>query len=123
MLFGALVTQAFGIEGQVQIQEGDMAGRMTLGEPLLNLLAIDSGKRWTIPLDQYIFPWTGKKELRSDFVPPLHLYLLSDYPKAIRNEKVASAAEGLPALHVSLRGFMASTDEWLLLDHPEKSAV
>ena len=123
MLVGALVTQAFGIEGQVQIREGETEGRMTISESLLQVIAVDSDQRWTFSVEQHIFPWTGRENLRSDFATPLNLYLVSDYPKAKREEKVIETKNGSPALHVSLVGSMASMDEWLLLESPERSSV
>ena len=59
MLAGALVTQAFGIEGQVQIEEGNTEGRMTLAEPHLHVVEINSGHTWVFPLEQHVFPWPG----------------------------------------------------------------
>src|SRR3990167_9105221 len=50
MLAGSLVTQAFGIEGQVQIQEGQTEGRMTLAEPLLHVMEVHSDQRWIFPM-------------------------------------------------------------------------
>src|SRR3989338_380265 len=39
MLAGSLVTQAFGIEGQVQIEEGKTESRMTLADPLIQIIS------------------------------------------------------------------------------------
>src|SRR3989338_9597651 len=39
MLAGSLVTQAFGIEGQVQVEEGKTESRMTLAEPLIQIIS------------------------------------------------------------------------------------
>lgn len=123
MLAGALVTQAFGIEGQVQIQEGETASRMTLAEPLVHVVGVDSGRQWIIPIKGHVFPWTGRERLRTEFSSPFHLYLLHDYPKARRNESIQRTENGAPAIHVSLKGSMASFEDWLLLDHPEKSSI
>ena len=123
MLAGSLVTQAFGIEGQVQIQEGDTEGRMTLADPLLHVMEVNSDNQWIFPIDQHVFPWSGKEKLRADFATGFNLYLIKDYPKAKRNELIRESSEGIPALHVTLQGSMASVSEWLLLDHPEKSQV
>ncbi|OGX06853.1 MAG: hypothetical protein A3G87_01490 [Omnitrophica bacterium RIFCSPLOWO2_12_FULL_50_11] len=123
MLAGALVTQAFGIEGQVQVQEGSTESRMTLAEPLLHVIGVDSGRRWIVPIKPHVFPWAGKEKLHTEFASPFRLYLLRDYPKAKRSESIHETENGDPALHVSLNGEMASVSEWLLLDHPEKSSI
>ncbi|MBI1977802.1 MAG: cytochrome c biogenesis protein ResB [Candidatus Omnitrophica bacterium] len=123
MLMGALVTQAFGIEGQVQIQEGGTEARMTLADPLLHVVEINSGQRWTFEMNQHVFPWSGREKLHAEFATPFHLYLLRDYPKAERNELVQKTENGSPALHLALKGSMASVEDWLFLDHPEKSVI
>ncbi len=123
MLSGALVTQIFGVEGQVQIQEGNTESRMTLAEPLLHVIAIDSGQDWIFPIESHVFPWMGREKLRADFATPVNVYLLRDYQKAKHEEEIQQAEKGSPALHVSLKGSMASVEEWLFLDHPEKGSV
>lgn len=123
MLAGALVTQALGIEGQVQIQEGNTEARMTLADPLLHVIEINSGQRWTFEINQHVFPWSGREKLYADFATPFHAFLLRDYPKSKRNELIRENKEGFPALHLSLKGSMASIEDWLFLDHPEKSVA
>ncbi len=123
MLAGALMTQVFSVEGQVQVQEGDTESRMTLSEPLLQVVGIDSGGRWIFPMKQHVFSWSGTQKLRADFMTPFEVNLLRDYPKSKRKELVQKTEDGLPAVHVFLKGSMASVDAWLLLDHPEKGSV
>src|SRR3989338_488819 len=55
MLAGSLVTQAFGIEGQVQIQEGTTESRMSLPDPLLQVLSVNSGEQWIFPFRPHFF--------------------------------------------------------------------
>ncbi|MBI3999684.1 MAG: cytochrome c biogenesis protein ResB [Candidatus Omnitrophica bacterium] len=134
MLSGALVTQVFGVEGQVQIQEGNTETRMTLPEPLLHVMAVasgptghrpgeDSGQSWVFPIRPHVFPWSGREKLHADFATPISVYLLRDYQKAKREEEVEKTESGSPALHVFLKGSMASVDEWLFLDRAEKDSV
>ena len=123
MLSGALVTQAFGIEGQVQIQEGETESRMTTQEPLIHVMDANSGTKWVFQMKPHVFPWSGKERLYTEFAAPFHLYILRDYPKAIRKESIYESKEGSPALHAILQGSMASVNEWLMLDRPEKSSI
>ena len=82
MLAGSLVTQAFGIDGQMQIEEGTAEGRITLSEGIIQIVSIDSGKRWTLPFQQHVFPWTGREEIGTELEKPFDLSLLTDYGRA-----------------------------------------
>src|SRR3989338_7646023 len=123
MLAGALVTQAFGVEGQVQIQEGDTESRMTIPDPLLHVIAVDSSQSWVFPLKQHVFPWTGRQRLRAEFATPVHVYLTANFSKAKREEEIQKTEKCSPALRVSLKGSMASMDDWLLLDQVGKDLI
>ncbi|MBI4368096.1 MAG: cytochrome c biogenesis protein ResB [Candidatus Omnitrophica bacterium] len=122
MLLGALVTQGFGIEGQLQIREGEQEGRMSLAGPLIQVVSIDSGGRWTFLPEQHVFPWTGRKLLDAGDRTPFRLSMLADYPKAKFQEEIVEGESGSPALHVTLKGSMASSDQWLVLDDASRSS-
>ena len=145
ILMGSLVSQALGIEGQLQIQEGKTESRMTLFDPLLQVISVasgpssastkrsfgeradrpgrDSDKSWTFLTDRKIFPWNGRKELVSDEPSPFKVHLLTDYPKAKLVETVLKSETGSPALHVVLKGSMAASDQWLFLENPSRNSI
>ncbi len=126
ILVGAFVTQQFGIEGQVAIQEGTSESRMTLQSPyrpILQVVSSASGEIWTYGFRGHPLPWTGSEKLKTDRPAPFEIRLKADYPKALAEEKIVPADEGKPALHVFLQGAMAKTDHWLFLDDPKRGSV
>ncbi len=123
LLFGAFISQLFAIEGQLQIQEGKTETRMTLSDPLIQVVSVDSDQSWTFLIDRNVFPWTGKKELVSDKPSPLKVSLFTDYPKAKLIENIKKSETGSPALHVTLKGSMATSEQWLFLENPGRNSI
>lgn len=123
ILAGSLVSQAFGIEGQLAIEEGKTGGRITLeNKPLIQIISSGPDSKWTYELAAHPLPWLGRETLVPEEKPEFTLTLLQDYPKARRTERIEPGAEGLkPALHVRLEGSMASSEHWLFLDDPKRS--
>ncbi|OGW86236.1 MAG: hypothetical protein A3A81_00815 [Omnitrophica bacterium RIFCSPLOWO2_01_FULL_45_10b] len=125
LLSGALISQAFGIEGQLAIPEGKTESRMTLPDPLIQILAVDSGQRWIFPMKRQAFPWKGQIELiaDTDISDLIQVRLLTDYPKAKLVETVQPSDTGSPALHMALKGSRASVDQWLFLENPSRNLI
>lgn len=123
LLIGSMVTVAFGIEGQLVIEEGKTEGRISLDRPLVELFSTDSEFRWTYDFRPVAFPWSGRKELESSSQSPLRIYLLNQYPKAEAVEEVHPKPGGNPALHFSLQGSMAAGEHWLFLDDLQRSQI
>lgn len=125
ILAGSLVSQAFGIEGQLAIEEGKSGGRMTLAEqPLIQMVPDAGDSKWTYSMRPHAFPWSGKEILVPESEVDVTLTLLTDYPKAKRTENISPGGEGLkPALHVKLEGSMASSEQWLILDDPKRAEL
>ncbi len=127
ILAGALVSQGFGIEGQLAIQEGKLENRMTLSDPLVQVLSVvsggDSESRWIFSMDRNVFPWKGQKELIPETPSPFKIRLLTDYPKAEFLETVQKTENGSPALHVTLQGSMATSGHWLLADYANRRSI
>ena len=96
MLFGALITQAFGIERQVQVQEGKAESRMSLSKPLLQVILVDSGQGWISQIKRRIFPWTGREKLHAEFVAPFSLALLSTTQRQNAMKKLKERKTVLP---------------------------
>lgn len=128
ILGGSLISHAFGIEGQLAIQEGKTGSRMTLSDPLIQIFSVDSDKKRIYPITKRAFSWSGREELiaedRLNLSPQeMALILLINYPKAKLSEIVESVDSGSPALHFSLAGSMASVEQWLFLDDPSRNAL
>lgn len=119
ILAGALITQAFGVEGQMPVEEGRTAGRIILSEPLLQIFSSEGGPFVSFKIPGRAFAWRGKKKLHSD----PNLLLLAYYPKASRNEIVKEASQGPAALEVVLASSFMEVKHWLFLDDPEQSHV
>ncbi len=122
ILSGSLISQAFGIEGQLAIQEGKTGSRITLSEPLIQIFSVDSDQKWIYSLKRRPFSWKGREKLSAE-PSPIEAHLLIDYPKAKLNEIVETLDTGSPALHFSLSGSRASIDQWLFLEDPSRQTV
>ncbi len=115
ILFGSFVTARLGIEGQLAVEEGETAGRMTLSKPILKIMDATSKEVWTFHPRERAFAWSGREELVADEKLPFPVYLLHDYPKAKVEEVVRETKEGVPAIHAILSGTMANSEQWLFL--------
>lgn len=123
ILIGSLITQRFGIEGQVSIQEGDSESRMTLANPILEIFSPDLKEHFVLHYKPSVFPWSGRRKLELKPKSSVQIHVLQDFPKAILGESVKESAEGSPAIQFSLSGSMAQTNDWLFLDNPEKDQL
>ncbi|PIQ87017.1 MAG: hypothetical protein COV74_02410 [Candidatus Omnitrophica bacterium CG11_big_fil_rev_8_21_14_0_20_45_26] len=126
LLVGSFLSQQFGTEGQLTIQEGTTESRMTLQNPyrpLIEVLSPSTKERWTYSLQTHPLTWEGRIMLKADERERFQVTLLRDYPLALREEKVVEAKDGLPALHIHLSGMMADSDEWLIRDHEERGQI
>lgn len=117
LLAGALVTRAYGIEGQMAIQEGETASRIILNNGILHVFSDDSNQAHFFELTKRAFPWKGREQLDEE------LAALRYFPKASRQEKVEPASEGPPALHLSLESSFMKMDQWLVLDDPARDKI
>ncbi len=117
ILAGALVTRAYGIEGQMAVQEGQTQGRIILGEPMLQVISEDASAVQTFPISPKAFAWKGRQALGPG------LALLHYYPKASRVEKIETSSDGPTALHVVLESSFMKLDPWLVLDDPARSRI
>lgn len=127
LLAGALVTRAYGMEGQMAVAEGETAGRILLNETMLQIFSPDKDPSlgfYSIPARA--FPWRGREALRSsgfDSAAPPKVRLLSYYPKARREEKIKESSNGPAALQVFLESSFMKVNHWLILDDPERSRI
>jgi len=121
ILIGSLITQRFGIEGQVSIQEGESEARMTLANPVLEIFSPDSKEHFVLHYKPSVFPWSGRRKLELNSKSSVQIHVLQDFPKAVLEEAVKESAKGSPAIHFSLIGSVAQSSDWLFLDNPEKN--
>lgn len=129
MLAGSLVTRAFGIEGQMAIQEGETSSRMMLGEAIIELSRPHQDSFALFAVPGHVFPWQGKETLRvmeeagfTEEESPT-IYLRRFFPKARREEKIEESKEGPAALEVLLKNSWMSAAHWLFLDDPTHSRI
>ena len=123
ILMGSLATQRFGIEGQVAITEGDSESRITLFQPLLEMISTNTNEHWAGEPKLHALPWTGRQPIHLKSPGPVSAVMLQDFPKAKAEESAQESADGLPALHFSLVGSMAGANEWLILDSPTRQEM
>ncbi len=119
ILAGSLITQAYGVEGQMAIEEGRTASRIILGEPLLQIFTSETGPLASLKIPPRAFAWKGRKKLHSE----PDVWLLQYYPKANSEEKVGEAAQGPAALEVVLASSFMEVKHWLFLDDPDRSQI
>ncbi len=119
ILAGSLLTRAYGIEGQIAIEEGKDESRMVLSEPLLQLFSKEKGPLTATPLHPRPFAWQGRERLGS--APDL--WLLLYYPKASRETRVEKTSNGPAALRVTLESSFMKTNEWLILGDPDRQEI
>lgn len=119
ILTGSLVTRAFGIEGQMAIQEGEMANRIILNEPLLQLVSEESGSLASLPITPRPFPWKGRERIYGEPA----IWLLQVLPKASHKEEIEESSNGPAALAVVLESSLMKVNHWLILEDPQRSEI
>jgi len=117
VLAGSLMTRAYGVEGQMAVEEGQTAGRILLNETLLQIFSQEKGPLGFYPVPSRAFPWRGQKALSPE------IKLLTYYPKANREEKFEESSEGPAALEVTLESSFMKVNHRLILDDPERSQI
>ncbi len=126
ILAGSFISQAFMIEGQMAIQEGQTEHRITLNQPVISLYSETENKEWVLPFKKFPFAWKGKKELKAGPAAknfPFQFSLLNYYPKARIEEDLIQAASGPAALKVTLNNSFVNQSEWLVEEDPQKSQI
>jgi hypothetical protein len=123
ILVGSLITKTFAIEGQLVIEEGQTGSRMMLTDPIIHVAEVQSARTWTFALNEKPFPWEGRELLTSKVKAPFDIAVVANYPKARIREEIRESESGLPAIHVSLKGSMASIEEWLIMGDPSRSQL
>lgn len=119
ILAGSLLTRAYGIEGQMAVQEGQTVNRIILNEGVLQIFS-EEGFLGTHPIPPRAFSWQGKEKLGGEGP---NVWLLHYYPKSSRREKIEESSKGSPALEVTLENSWMKVNHWLLLDDPERNHV
>lgn len=119
MLAGSLVTRAFGVEGQMAIEEGQTQSRMVLSQPVVEFFRGPHGESTPLFLKPEPFAWQGRKKLHTN----PGLWLLRYYPKARREAILRESSEGPAALEVSLASSFTNVRQTLILDDPGQNRV
>lgn len=120
ILAGSLVTQGYGMEGQMAIQEGQSVNRIILDQGILQVFSEEAGPLGAYPISPQAFSWKGKEKLGGE---DSMIRLLRYLPKSSRKEKIEESSEGSPALEVALESSWMKASHWLLLDDPGRNLI
>ena len=126
ILAGALVTRAYGIEGQMAIGEGKTESRMIVNQPMLQIFSENSTPLALFKISPRAFPWKGREALRSTGIGSglaPEVTLLAYYPKSSRHVEVRQSQEGPAALEVALQSSFMKQTNWLVLDDPRRNEI
>ncbi len=126
ILAGALLTRAYGMEGQMAITEGQTESRMIVNQPMLQIFSKDSAPLALFRMRPRAFPWKGREILESvgmgsDSVP--RAALLSYFPKSSRRQEIHESPDGSAALQVTLQSSFLKQTHWLILDDSAKNKI
>jgi hypothetical protein len=119
ILAGSLLTRAYGVEGQLAIEEGKTEGRIVLDEAVVQVFSGKDVPLASYPVRRRPFAWKGRERLGTE----PNLWLLHYYPKSSRRETVEEALNGPAALRVHLESSFLKMDQWLVLEDPERSVI
>ncbi|MDP3981824.1 MAG: cytochrome c biogenesis protein ResB [Chlamydiota bacterium] len=123
LLLGAMVSKTIGIEGNMAIQEGETGSSFATRIESLQIAMHGVQdkqifeKRFTNRVNQH--PWI-KSVSGADIEIAVDGYF---HNSILQDQYVEVKNGGRPAVHIKLENAMAHVNEWLVLDHPEKSAL
>ncbi len=120
MLAGSFISQAWMIDGQMVIREGESRSLISLNAPQIFLSSQAEEKEWEIDLKKHPFAWQGREYLKpgeNSSALPFEITLLTYYPKSRREEKITEAVSGPAALQVTLHNSFVNQSQWLIQNH------
>lgn len=112
ILVGSLVTQFYGLEGSLALQEGEKGSRVTLDQPVLyfgtgskSLNEIEAEFRWRPPTEER----PVRIKVSEDYTAVVDRY----YHHSLSEVYYESGEAGLPALKLNLKNQQVDASEWL----------
>ena len=124
ILFGAFLTQRFGVDGQLPVLEGNQDN-----EVILNDLELTVSDEDTNTVSSFPVPETARMEsgnlMEISFSPDRKLVVDQFIPRAVQHSiilKSPVSGVGAPAIHVEIFNSRFRIDEWMLVNQPEKPA-
>jgi len=133
ILLGSWMTQRFAIEGELALAEGEKGGKITLEEPLLQIVLPGTDQGVIVPVKPTPFQWEGKRPISLPGIAGLRAYLTAYYPHSEPVGRVLPKHGGKPAARVVLFNNMTArtsparergeTGGWLLLGVQDHDSV
>lgn len=123
VLLGSWMTHRFAIDGELALAEGEKSSKVTLEEPLLQVVIPGTDQGVIVPLKPTPFRWEGRRPIPFTDIPGLQAYMTAYYPHAEPAERVLPQRGGKPAAHVALFNQNMKMEEWLLLGVQDHEAV
>jgi hypothetical protein len=122
VLTGSVVSLYRGLDSNMALLEGETSDRVALLEKALQVSVPGLGASGTFPVSfekQAPAPGRGTRYA----VPGSDLVLVADeyQPHVAVTEAFEPAADGVPALHFLLQAPMATQEQWLVADDPQRS--
>ena len=122
LLVGSVVSLYRGLDSNMALFEGETSDRVALLEKALQVSVPGLGANGTFPVAFEKTPPAPGREKRFA-VPGSDVVLVADeyQPHVSVVEAFEPAATGVPALHFLLQAPMATQEQWLVADDPQKS--
>jgi hypothetical protein len=122
VLAGSVVSLHYGLDSNMALYEGETSDRVVLLEKALQVSVPGLGVSGTFPVVFEKRPPAPGREKRYA-VPGSDLVLVADeyQPHVSVVEAFAPADSGAPALHFVLQAPMATQEQWLVADDPQRS--
>jgi hypothetical protein len=122
VLAGSLVSLYRGLDSNMALLEGETSDRVALLEKALQVSVPGLGASGTFPVAFEKRPPAPGRERRYA-VPGSDVVLVADeyHPHVSVAESFEPAASGAPALHFALQAPMATQEQWLVADDPQRS--
>jgi len=115
ILLGSWMTHRFAIDGHMSLTEGEKDSKITIGQPLLQIIVPGTDQGVITPFKTTPFQWEGKRPIPLPGLPELRAYLTAYYPNAEPVERVVPKHGGSPAIRLELFNQTMTNDAWLLL--------
>ncbi len=112
LLFGGLVTYFWGVDGSVELEEGQTRGRVTLPEPVLYFGVQDSDVQ-LLPASLRFNPPSSSDPERIQLQDNLFFDITRYFHRGIVKKDFISDQQGDPAFHLTVANQQVQEDLWL----------
>jgi len=123
ILLGSWMTHEFAVEGELALAEGEKGARITLDEPLLQIVTPTVNQSAIVTMKPTPFRWQGRRSISLPDTLDLKAHLLAYYPHAEATENVLPKPGGRPAIQINLFNRFMKTGGWLMEGDPERDTL